>query len=797
MTDEQALRVLLKAGAKLLRFRRKPDPEAPHVEAKNPEGFGDWHRIADGGAGATLDECIAWLTKGTAAVDRNGESVTLRLGDGERAGIGLLPASLGKLVVDIDLASKRALKTMAGPERQRRSIAGHDAVVAKLGEPDGVQRSPSGGLHLYYPAIGIPEEVTGNATWAIDDAKVGGDIRGSNGWVGVYDLPALAKMVQAGHGPALDVAKLQAFANNPHRKAGKRQYDRVRAGGGSRVKAACAAILSAEAGDTYAGRNPTILYHVATLAKDKLLDEAAARAVLDAVSDVKPEAVEDTVRFIGKCLRWAEPSTGNTGGPASVRNAQPGGGSGEIPGGGEPGSADGEDGDEAPADGVSGDLATWQGWKEQAGKFKPSSPGALKREAPAVLARIVRRFQGGDAGEPRAAVSVLDALQAAYRGGGDEAVKTALTERGLLKPPAKPRAAVPVPNVTGDRPAALLRLKGATGAVLSLGTVGVLSGAGGMGKSALTASLALSLAARGDGEDGPLVGGMFDAPIGGGPVLLATYEDAPGVTRWRIEAAAKQLDVDDDSSSSVFLMDMAGAPLYGPRAGEGEDGERPGLYNARPEPLPGWDDLWREVERIKPRLVVIDPVLSAFVADGNRAEPVREFLSALSVAATEADCAVLLVAHSTKEARKQGQQDDPFNPGKVGGSAAWTDGVRSALILDWDDARGPGAVRLAVAKSNYGPARRLLPLERVTVGGDGEAADRGATVAFRVEGAGAWDEHGAGDVDRSIAALLAGIKAVRKAAPGADLSKLKRAIGSPKDRKRDYNGDEDWNDEDL
>ena len=70
------------------------------------------------------------------------------------------------------------------------------------------------------------------------------------------------------------------------------------------------------------------------------------------------------------------------------------------------------------------------------------------------------------------------------------------------------------------------------------------------------------------------------------------------------------------------------------------------------------------------------------------------------------------------------------------------------MILDWDNARGRGAVRLAGAKSNYGPARRLLALERVTVGGgdddkgkgEGEGADEGkdkdnhgATVAFRAE----------------------------------------------------------------
>ena len=178
-----------------------------------------------------------------------------------------------------------------------------------------------------------------------------------------------------------------------------------------------------------------------------------------------------------------------------------------------------------------------------------------------------------------------------------------------------------------------------------------------------------------------------------------------------------------------------------------------------------------------PRLIVIDPVLSAFVGNSNEAAPVREFLSALAVAADEHQCAVLLVAHSTKAAR--GKDADPFDPGKVGGSAAWTDGVRSALILDWDDARGPGERRLAVAKSNYGPARRLMPLKPVRVG-NADKANKGAVVAFKA--AGQWDDGGAGDVGRCVAALVDGIKALRKAHPKADLSKLKRAIAFPKGR---------------
>ena len=41
--------------------------------------------------------------------------------------------------------------------------------------------------------------------------------------------------------------------------------------------------------------------------------------------------------------------------------------------------------------------------------------------------------------------------------------------------------------------------------------------------------LALGLAARGEGEAGPLPGGPFDAPGGGGAAPIASWEDAPAV----------------------------------------------------------------------------------------------------------------------------------------------------------------------------------------------------------------------------------------------------------------------------
>lgn len=160
--DEKALWTLFECGAKLLRFRQIPDAEAPHMVDKRPLGvsegkpgteeyrsWGDWPSIAAGGPGARFDECLEWLREGTATVlcpgRREGpEEVTFRLRDGERPGLGLLPASLGRVVVDMDLASK---KGRYGPCRRR---SGHDARKPAIRRwlPDSMSLTGCNGLRM-------------------------------------------------------------------------------------------------------------------------------------------------------------------------------------------------------------------------------------------------------------------------------------------------------------------------------------------------------------------------------------------------------------------------------------------------------------------------------------------------------------------------------------------------------------------------------------------------------------------------------------------------------------------------
>ena len=774
MTDGEALKVLVEAGAKLLRYWRLPNSEAPHVEGKSPEGLGDWANVSAGRGGASAESCAAWLRGEGCTVDRfkavvvdryNAQHPDKRPMEAPASvapGIGILPASIRRLVVDIDLASKKALADMPGPERQRRAMAGHAAVVAKLGDPDGVQRSPSGGLHCYYPDDGIPEGeagLTNNATWEIDEGgvKVGGDIRGSNGWVGVYDLPALAKMVQAGHGEPLAVETLRAFVNNPHRKVGardyKRAYERARAGGAGRgpasVAAACAAIRSAEAGDTYAGRNPTIVYQVARLAKDLLLDGEAAEAVLDAVAEVKPGAVADTERWIGKARDWAADSTGNTGGPPGVRgearratadvsgSPSASGGSVATSPGPDRGSGTGEIGEglDEYSDDLAGELArgadVLTGYR--AVQRRPVRSRRMLREALAdVLASVAGKAGvGGD--ETEAAVETFQALQAAYRDGGEDGVCEVLQARdqaGIVFDAMEWDDDPPDREWLVDK-------------WLPAGRIGIVTGKGEGGKSRLVLQLAAVLAGGGDtwipgyalaanlalkiGTDGQ------GEPWGKLPVVVATWEDeaAELVRRLKgMEGKGRAVEDRGDVVDNLHHADMSGAgPVWAPAAsGSGHTSTMGALTGAG-------RSLRRFCEEKKARLLIMDPVADAFACSENDRALVSRFLSSwdnwgMNLTAKDeagkevpSDCAVLLVSHPSKDS--EGNTDY-----RQSGSTSWHG--RSRYI--WDLVREkvgkderpihkggkrqgpddrPGAMRLKVTKSNYliglKPDRWLVP----------------------------------------------------------------------------------------
>lgn len=280
-------------------------------------------------------------------------------------------------------------------------------------------------------------------------------------------------------------------------------------------------------------------------------------------------------------------------------------------------------------------------------------------------------------------------------------------------------------EITEKRPERLLSATGQGGSLLTAGNVLVLAGEGGIAKSPLALTVALSMAdryARQQRDDtqtaasseangyGLLHGGLFEGA--GGAALVLTYEDTAADLAHRLRELAgtwwPKGDAAGDRAAAALqhVHVLAGAgPLFGPTPGR--DGDGPAFYNARPGPLDGWRDLWRGAEAIDGlRVLIVDPAMAAYVGQANDPGPVREFYSALSERARALNLGLLLVAHTNKASRSpRGAKDwDAYAPGSVAGSTHWTDAARAALVLDWDE-REKGSRVLRVSKANYGPAR--------------------------------------------------------------------------------------------
>lgn len=241
----------------------------------------------------------------------------------------------------------------------------------------------------------------------------------------------------------------------------------------------------------------------------------------------------------------------------------------------------------------------------------------------------------------------------------------------------------------------VLRGMGLNGSVLRRGEVAVLSGAGGRGKSTLALQWALA-AAVGEavGQEWTPAGGL---QVRAGRTVILSYEDD---ARDIADRASKALalpslaepltDIQprEAAGGRIEVHSMRGWPLFGVGAGE--------HHASRPEPLEAWEPVWHCIRAYGAHLVIIDPAMSAYLASGNAVEFVRLFMDSLIEEARKADCGLLVIAHSTKAARRSKDADET---GNVSGSAAWTDAARGVLVL------GPGSNptqrKLSCEKANH------------------------------------------------------------------------------------------------
>ena len=249
------------------------------------------------------------------------------------------------------------------------------------------------------------------------------------------------------------------------------------------------------------------------------------------------------------------------------------------------------------------------------------------------------------------------------------------------------------------------------GAVLFEGEVALVGGAGGVGKSALFGDLALLTACDAFNASPPFP--MYRHGLAG-PVVIATYEDPLGwlAEGMRLRLAGPGLGSDAPTREGIHLVDMAGRPLFGP----GERAGNAGLYNARPEPLDGQRRLCRIIDRVRPRVVFVDPGRKAYTG-ADIAVAIAEFADAMIDVArgdgSRPACGIVLAVHSTKE-----PDLSPFDRKQIGGTGAWTDSVRAALTLAMGGGTAaplaPGCDRtLAVIKANMGRKDIWVPLAPV------------------------------------------------------------------------------------
>ena len=255
------------------------------------------------------------------------------------------------------------------------------------------------------------------------------------------------------------------------------------------------------------------------------------------------------------------------------------------------------------------------------------------------------------------------------------------------------------------------------------------TGHGGRGKSRLALQLAAAVASGASSswippepDSTPTVPcAAIDAS--GAPVLLASWEDEQDEVHRRLQtmAADKRLPwaASERIEDRLHFADMAG---YGP-LWETTDYSNNGK-------LTGTGHELREIaERIKARLLIIDPRAAAYAGDENNRAQVRAFISHWDRWARETRCAVLIVDHLPKYASKPrpSGSDEP----SYAGSTDWHNAARSVWTLERTQNKD---TVLRCDKSNYGPAPEPVYL----ASGDGCAwfatTDRATAGVRRVKG---------------------------------------------------------------
>ena len=254
---------------------------------------------------------------------------------------------------------------------------------------------------------------------------------------------------------------------------------------------------------------------------------------------------------------------------------------------------------------------------------------------------------------------------------------------------------------------------------LLAGTVGMLAGPGGVGKTMFELQVALAVACGGS-----ICGGMFDGGATGalmstrpGKVVMVVAEEAVDVIWHRLHAVFSTLypdllgiDMEPEELLNLWVENLHIYPLAGvPRVT---------LMDQDLIPANSLKQLMTACEGA--RLVMLDPIRRFHTSDENNSGAMTALVQLLQEISSRTKAADMFAHHTNRASTQLGQGD---TAGAARGSTALSDGVRWQLNLSKptrDMAKRLGIaeddagryVMADIAKSNYLPPQPTVMLER-------------------------------------------------------------------------------------
>ncbi|WP_126152878.1 AAA family ATPase [Paracoccus haematequi] len=212
------------------------------------------------------------------------------------------------------------------------------------------------------------------------------------------------------------------------------------------------------------------------------------------------------------------------------------------------------------------------------------------------------------------------------------------------------------------------------------GTVTLLGGDGGTGKSLLALQLACAVAAGGE---------WLGYQVAGGGALFISAEDDDAELHRRLAAVVQSSGLMFNDLDRLTICSLAGKDALLARLDRATGG-------LSPSPL--FDELEKRLEDEKPVLLVLDTLADLFPGNENDRAQARQFVGLLRGLAIRHGCAVILLSHPSLSGLNSGSG--------TSGSTAWNNSVRSRLYLEreiqQDYEPNPDARVLSTKKANYG-----------------------------------------------------------------------------------------------